>query len=395
MKKLLWIGDAACPSGFALATHKILDWVRYSYDVSVLGLNYRGDPHNYPYPIYPARGGNDFFGVDRVHEVCSHTYPDLIVIQQDGWNIPDYLKMLRAKRPNGTYYYPDHAKVPVVAIVAVDGKNFDSRWLEGVDHTIFWTQFGLDEARRSHYTGPSSVIPLGVDLNDYYPFAKDEACAALGLSDFTDKFIVGAVNRNQPRKRWDLTIRYFADWVHQYHIDDAQLFIHAGPDPMGLDIPNLCRYYGIMERLAFREPPPFTGESTDVMRLTYCTFDVLISTTQGEGFGLTTLEAMACGRPCIVPDWAALGEWAGPGATLIPCSKTAIGYPFVNVIGGIPDEDAFISALHHLYLNQEARIDAAMRAHECANQLQYRWRVIGEKYDEVFADVLSRVMTCL
>jgi len=64
-KKLLWVGDAGCPSGFGLATHKILDVVRHKYDVTVLGLNYRGDPHGYPYEIWAASAEGDTFGIGR------------------------------------------------------------------------------------------------------------------------------------------------------------------------------------------------------------------------------------------------------------------------------------------------------------------------------------------
>jgi len=46
MKKLLWIGDAACDSGFSNVTHSVLSFLHNSWDVSVLGVNYRGDPHN-------------------------------------------------------------------------------------------------------------------------------------------------------------------------------------------------------------------------------------------------------------------------------------------------------------------------------------------------------------
>ena len=395
MKRLLWIGDGCCQTGFALATHGVLDTLRHEYDVTLLAINHRGDSpvaDKYTYPIYTTMGGGDAWGINRLHEMCAIVEPDLIVIQQDGWNIPGYVRMLRAKKANGEYHYPKHAAIPVVAVVPVDGLNFMGSWLDGVSMAVFWTQFALDEARKGGYIGPAEVIPLGVSLDDFYPVAKDEALLALGLGHLQDKFIVGNINRNQPRKRWDLTIRYFAKWVQTYKIDNAQLFLHSAPTgDMGVNVEDLSRYYGISRMLALREPAPFKGESTEVMRLTYCAFDLAITTTQGEGFGLTTLEAMACGRPCIVPDWSALGEWAKRGAWLIPCPTTAVNpIAATNVIGGVPDETQFIHAMQRLYVDKEARLRNAMAAFECANQLRYRWRTIGEQWVAALKPMLEK-----
>lgn len=382
MKKLMWVGDAGCPSGFAVATHKILDTLRFHFDVTVLGINYLGDPNPYTYDLYPAFGGGDVFGINRLHFMCNLVQPDVIVIQQDGWNIPSYIRMLRIKKANGEYHYPEHAKIPVIAAVAVDGQNFRGEWLDGVAKAIFWTQFALDEARKGGYAGPAEVITLGVDLDDYYPVAKDEALAGMQLSQLVDKFIVGNVNRNQPRKRWDLTIRYFANWVHAYKISDALLFLHAAPTgESAVDVRQLCQYYGVQHMLAMREPAPFIGESIETMRNTYCACDIMISTTQGEGFGLTTLEAMACGRPSIVPEWSGLGDWAPRGAWMVPCTSTVVNpVANTNVIGGVPDEKQFIQAMQRLYTDKPGRLNNSMAAFECANLLKFRWRTIGEQW---------------
>src|SRR5258708_6785135 len=125
-KRLLWVGDAGCPSGFAVATHKILDELDYrlngDFDVTVLGINYNGDPHQYPYPMFAAFVGGDAFGVGRLISMCDTVKPDVIVVQQDGWNIPFYAQALsQCER---------HATIPLVAIVAVDGKNFRGDWLD-------------------------------------------------------------------------------------------------------------------------------------------------------------------------------------------------------------------------------------------------------------------------
>jgi glycosyltransferase involved in cell wall biosynthesis len=41
--------------------------------------------------------------------------------------------------------------------------------------------------------------------------------------------------------------------------------------------------------------------------------DVLLATSDGEGFGVPTVEAQACGVPVIVSDFAASAELVGDG----------------------------------------------------------------------------------
>ncbi|MCR4301794.1 MAG: glycosyltransferase family 4 protein [Sulfuricaulis sp.] len=391
MKKLLWIGDAACPSGFARATHAILDMLRREYDVTVLGMNYRGDPHPYPYPIFTAFAGGDAFGVGRLVWMCDLVKPDVIVLQNDGWNIQPYVRQLRRRKPNGKYMWPEYAGIPIVAALAVDGKNLDARWLDGLAHVVFWTQFALDEAREAGYEGPASVVPLGVDTTVYHPADKMEARSARGIASLGDAFIVGNVNRNQPRKRWDLTVRYFAEWVKSKKVSDAYLYLHVAPTgDMGVDVKQLAKYYGVLDHLALMEPPTWYGIAEEEMRDTYNCFDVQVTTTQGEGFGLTTFEGMACGVPQIVPDWAALGELCAGAAWMVPCTSTAINpvAPGLNVIGGVPDEGKFIEALDALYRHPDYRETNRAAALERARQPRFRWENVGAAWLAVIAETL-------
>ncbi len=391
-KKLLFIGDAACPSGFARATHEILDRLEPEYDITVLGINYRGDPHNYPYPIYAAAVGEDALGIGRLIWMCDVVKPDVIVIQNDGWFIPYYVAKLRKVKPSGEYYYPQYAAVPIVAAVAVDGKNFRGAWIKDVTMAVFWTQFALDEARIGGYTGPATVISLGVDRKTFHPVPKEQALARKGALVLKDMFVVGNVNRNQPRKRWDLTLKYFSQWVHSNKIKDAALFLHTAPTgDTSINVEQLAQYYGIMEHLVLVEPEIFYGQSDADMRDTYNCFDACITTTQGEGFGLTTIEAMACGVPCIVPEWAALGDWAKGGAMTVPCTSTAMqSWPSVNgsaVIGGVADEKLFITALDMLYRDKEHRKLVSDAGQSKAAEGRFNWDVIGQQWSKVLADV--------
>jgi len=262
MKKLLFVGDSPeCPSGFGRATREILDRVRDRYDVTVLGINHRGDPGTVPYPVYVAAAGGDAFGIGRLLWMCDVVKPDVVVIQQDGWYFPYYVNALRKRKPNYEYESPVAASLPIVAAVAVDGKNFSGEWIENVTLAIFWTKFAESEARQGGYIGPSKVIPLGVDTDMFYPVPREGALERQRMGTLKNAFIVGNVNRNQPRKRWDLTIKYFAEWVHSFKVKDARLFLHSAPTgDCSVNIESLCRYYGVLNQVVIYTPEPFYGK---------------------------------------------------------------------------------------------------------------------------------------
>jgi D-inositol-3-phosphate glycosyltransferase len=350
--------------------------------VTVLGINYRGDPLHgkYPYDIYAAAAGGDAFGVGRLVWMCDHIRaergrgPDVVVLQNDAWNIPLYVRQLAQVE--------EYRDVPIVGFVAVDGKNCrGAEYLNGLSLGIFWSQFALDEARTGGFTRPGAVVRLGVDRSIFQPEDMLEARAALGMPEaYNRAFVVLNVNRNQPRKRWDLTMKYFTSWIQRYGIQDALLMLHVAPTgDRGVDIGDLARYYGVTDFVRTITMDTWYGMAKEQMRHVYCSADVQVTTTQGEGLGLTTLEGMACGVPQVVPDWAALGEWAD-GAVRIPCSSTAVGPPYVNVIGGVVDEEPFVGALQTLYTDpvfyarrREAGLATAARP-------EFDWGHIGAQF---------------
>lgn len=374
MRRLLWVGDAAVPSGFARATHNILDVLRETWDVTVLGMNYRGDPHGYPYPIYACAPGGDALGIGRLIWMMDLCKPDAVVFQNDPWHIPLYTRQMDK-------FKEEFRHVKRIGAIAVDGKNCQGAAMNGLDLAIFWTEFGRAEAARGGYKGPSDVVPLGVDTSFYAPGDRREARRRRQFPEpFLDAFVVGNVNRNQPRKRLDLTIEYFAEWVKSFDVRDAYLYLHVAPTgDAGFDCQSLANYYGIGNRLLLVIPEVFYGNSEEAMVDTYRSFDVQISTTAGEGFGLTTFEGMACGIPQIVPDWSALGELTAGVARLVPCTSTAAAVG-INTIGGVPDRGEAVSSLQALYGSRGLREELGCLGRERVSERRFGWRAVGEGF---------------
>jgi len=297
----------------------------------------------------------------------------------------------------------DRGPIPFVAYMPIDAKNQHPgtcNALNKLDMALFYTQFGEMEVRLAGYKGSSHVIPHGVDTDIYRPLDRKEARKQLfGDAIPENAFIVGNVNRNQPRKRLDLTIQYFAEWLRRVagdprqRIDDAYLYLHCSQrDTMGWDLPELAYYYGVSRKLIIPDieaVTPRDGLPEEEMPYVYSAFDIEVTTTAGEGFGLSQIEGMACGIPQIVPQFAALGEWAAPGAYLIPVTDERIAHSTINTIGAIPDKDEFIRAMDMLYKDKRLRAEYSGRAIELAQHPKFQWANIADQFDKYLKEAIA------
>lgn len=395
--RVLFVGDAVVSTGFALCTHAVCDELHArGHEVIVLGINHGGDPdHGYPYPIYPPvshlERARDGFGVARLPRFTDRFDPDFVVLLNDTWNVGAYLDCLDA-----AYSGTDKSVPPVVAWVAVDSLNQrHAPDLNRIRAVVPWTEFAKMELVRGGMTNPNvHIIPLGVDHSVYRPADRTESRARIGLDQFgPDAFILGSIGRNQLRKQLLLTIEYFAEWIHSKRVTNAYLYLHCAPTgENAADINSLVDFYGIADHVAVaRAHTPGAGASHDFMRAMYNSLDVYVSTSQAEGWGLPTLEAMACGVPCVVPDFAAFGPhgWVGDAAVRVPSPHHVLTAPFgtsLYTIGAIPDKRSFIDELHAMYSSSDHRNTYILRGLRKAGE--FSWIATGE----AFANLLESMM---
>lgn len=377
--RLLWVGDALVPTGFATVTHAVLDHLRHEWEVIVSGVNYEGAAHDLPYRVMPARQGGDMWGMNRFQDLCAEFDPAAVVVNNDWWNVAQFAKIA----PAG---------VPVIGYMPVDGGNLDPETMEELNklHAAVWyTNFGHREACAAGFTGQRHIIPHGIDTELFQPCERHEARRLLGLKLAPNAFIVGNVNRNQPRKRLDLTIQIFAAWIKQHRIANAHLLLHCAQKDIGWDLRKVATYYGVADRLILTGGEGMSDlQDAGRLKYIYSSLDAQMTTTLGEGWGLTTMEGMACGIPQIVPDSSALGEWAAP-AVKIPCSRTLI-HPEINTAGALVDEAPFVAALQALYQSKAARSRLAAQGLAHVRSEAFRWENVAGQFAGVLATAVRK-----
>ena len=143
-----------------------------------------------------------------------------------------------------------------------------------------------------------------------------------------DKKIFFWNNRNARRKQSGTLIWWFKEWLDKVGHDKACLLMHTDArDQHGQDLPHIIEHLGLTNgqvMLSTTKVPP------EELAVFYNATDYTINISDAEGFGLSTLESLACGSPIIVNMTGGLQEqvtdgsnWFGWG--IEPASKSVIG----------------------------------------------------------------------
>lgn len=178
------------------------------------------------------------------------------------------------------------------------------------------SRFGLEmlrAGRDGQGLDPVLYLPHGIDTKAYKPAADRDALRADLRWD--GKFVVGVnfMNNDRARKNIDPLFRAFA-LFHGEH-PDTLLAVHAiQAMKEGLHLPKLAAHLGIMEAITLSPQYELVCGMIPPAALAdwYGCLDVCAD-IGNEGFGLTGVEAQACGTPVIRGDWSTGPELVGPG----------------------------------------------------------------------------------
>jgi glycosyltransferase involved in cell wall biosynthesis len=143
-----------------------------------------------------------------------------------------------------------------------------------------------------------TIIPCGFSAKEFSPIDRLTARRKLQLKK--EEKILLQLGRMVPRKGIDNVIR--AAGRLKDRISNLRLIVVGGdtdtPDPVVT--PEFARLQKIAGEENITAQVTFTGrKNRDVLRYYYAAADVFITTPWYEPFGITPLEAMACGTPVI------------------------------------------------------------------------------------------------
>lgn len=142
-----------------------------------------------------------------------------------------------------------------------------------------------------------TMVPCGFDPEEFAPMSRQEARRQLGLDP--DEFIVLQLGRMVKRKGVENVVRAMAELPRETL---PRLLVVGGESdqPDARITPEIGRLQSIARELDVDDVVTFTGRrQRDQLRAYYCAANVFVTTPWYEPFGITPLEAMACGTPVI------------------------------------------------------------------------------------------------
>ena len=357
------------PTGYGQATDALVKLLkRQGADVAALS-NYGHEGINTIYkteygeiPIY-ARGAdiysNDVAPAHHKHwKAMNADQPDLMITLYDVW-------VLKSKAfdtiPIASWTPIDHNPVPPGVL----------EWLKKENVTpLAMSKFGLEQINKAGLEG--HYIPHSIDTKVFKPTTHilDQTVEEfMGFGN--DRFVVGMNAANKAsgilhRKAFGENMMAFAMFCRKY--PDAMLYIHTDAGSQhGWNLMALGHMLGIpADNLTFPDPLAYKyGMTQEMLAGIYSSFDVLLATSYGEGFGIPTIEAAACGVPVVVSNFAASPELVGEGWAI---GGQPLYDPSQNSFWHIPAVPEIYAALEEAYKRGKGK---SAKAIEFAQQFDH------------------------
>ncbi len=210
-----------------------------------------------------------------------------------------------------------------------------------------------------------SVVPSGVDTHTFRPLSNSRRSALKRIL---------TVGRMVERKGFADLVRAVPD------LPDVRLVVAGGParekladDPVASGLMRLAKELGVAGRVRL-----LGSVSPAQMPHWYCATELLACTPAYEPFGITPLEAMACGKPVVAYKVGGLQDTVVHGQTgaLVPPG----------------DHTALVASLRALLDDDEARA-AQGRAARARVEAHYPWPTIAARVEQVYADAIRTAPT--
>jgi glycosyltransferase involved in cell wall biosynthesis len=272
--KLLWIAQISKKNSFSKVSHDYVEMIRNlsDWDLRLFDISY------------------DVPQIKMFEAIISFQ-PDYVVILHNDSDLRDISRRLLLIR--------DQWKGRFVAFTPIDSEGV-GRSLLNFKCDLLLTMNGWAARQISSALSDCPVRVLEHVVEDVYQFSHRKTSlvrARLYGDALSKRFIVGVVNANNCRKRLDLAIEAFRLFHRQ--VSDSLLVLKTTKPEKG----KISRVYDDLSLLAKDLPCLIFDDQCSATELNefYCSFDLMINTTDGEGFGLTPFEGALAGTLSIVP----------------------------------------------------------------------------------------------
>jgi len=426
--KLLWYGDSpTANTGFGVVSRNILKHLQATgeFEITVLGVQYFEEPlidlfvgYEMPYKLIAAGNNreNDMFGRKKLINLIINEHFDLVITFSDLQN----LITQKHGCTNSIRNAIDKAKlkfqkdVKWMIYTPIDGQLFP--WeldpVREADFTFFYTQYGYFQSLKiltdeilnqcpnkkiqklllREMTERIGFAYHGIDTNNFYPIDRKELLEFrneyFGIDP--DTFLIINVNRNQPRKMLAHTIEAYAKFKKE--CPDSMLYLHCRDVDIGGDLHKMVKAYGNPLGIKIADNINIIkGCPVETLNKIYNCADLFVTTTMGEGWGLTITEAMATKTLTTIPPHSSLKEIGAENRSIfVNCNNTLCLHEDFYRIRPLVDTNDLASKMKMIYdkVDQKAFIEIREKAYKWVTQIT--WEAISKEWFARIMQLLGR-----
>jgi glycosyltransferase involved in cell wall biosynthesis len=333
----------------------------------------------------PVQAG---FGFGALPDVIRRKKPHVVMIYNDLAVVSQFMDAIRASgipRTFKLWVYCDQ-------VYNTQNQVFLDRLNRDVDRVFAFSPHWKRCLKDQGITRPMDVILHGFNPKQFFPIPKELARKTVSLPP--DIFLFMNLNRNQPRKRYDLLIMAFVELVVKYPTKPIFLLCICDAGQKG-GWP-LFEIYARELKLRGVSPEQFGQRlivaSQDMafkdeeINMFYNAADVGITTADGEGWGLCQFEQMGVGVPQVVPDIGGFKEFCTADNSVLVKPKHRYYLPAIQCpVGGeaeVCDPHDVCLAMEEYLLNSEKRGVHGARAKE---------KVVGYTWERACETLVKRL----
>ena len=328
------------------------------------------------------------FGETLIKDFVIRVNPDIIIVYNDLVVITNMIKKIK-EIPN-----PKFKLVPYIDIVYKNEKNHMIKFIsDNVDGGIMFTEHWNTIIKTQGFDKPLRILEHGFNKDSFYPIPTKIARKFYNIDEKC--FVIVNLNRNQPRKRWDICLMAYIKFI-KTHLDDNIKLMIATSLNGGWDLVDImhseCRKNGItfeqlkQHLIIIQNPQQVTDREINIM---YNVGNIGINTCDGEGFGLCNFEQAGVGVPQIVPKIGGFLDVFHKSYSIMISPQwsyyTDHSRDFVSGEAEVCNVDDFVDALEFYYNNMKILKKYGEKSRETILD-RYPWSKKGKQFYDIIID---------
>ena len=240
------------------------------------------------------------------------------------------------------------------------------------------------------------IMPHGFNQKHFYPLPEKEVqeFRRAFFGKIAGNFLFLNLNRNQQRKDIPRSMLAFKEVLKAR--PNTSLYLHMASRDLGWDLIEVCRSLGLDLSTDIVFPANFNvnmGFPIDVLNRVYNSINAVISTSYGEGFGLSFLEGMATKKPVIFPDNTALTENLKDGRGLLVKSGEDLDHHTIicndfEVLRPVTNLDDMVEKMIYCIDNPEEMKEMTEKAYKWVTS-ELTWDKLIPKWLDIFEEALN------